>query len=284
MWNKDEVKGKKKQITGAINAKVGEFIHDPNLEAEGEAERLEGQAQQKVGKLRRKAGEAVKTAGKVIVGSVVTGLLALTLLGSSVALNGCATADSREATGSPLPQAPMSNMALEVKIKAKFRTDAQLRAAKLGVEANVARNEVTLSGVVESEELRTKAVEWAKSAYPGLIVNAKLEVKPSEIARTEYTSERAQRERSRAKELGETVGDSLDDAWIYTKIVAQLIGNAATPERKIKVDVNNNAVTLRGLVETAAQKTEAERVAQNTEGVKSVSNQLKVGSAPVKKS
>jgi uncharacterized protein YjbJ (UPF0337 family) len=67
MWNKDEVKGKQKQIEGAVNAKVGKFIHDPQLEAEGEAERLEGQAQQKIGKLRRKAGKAVKKAGKAIV-------------------------------------------------------------------------------------------------------------------------------------------------------------------------------------------------------------------------
>jgi hyperosmotically inducible periplasmic protein len=284
MWNKDEIQGKHNEIEGAVNAKVGKFIHDPNLEAEGKAERLAGQAQQKVGKLRRKAAEAAKQADKVSTWFGVTGLLTLTLLGSSLALNGCATTGSREATSSPTPQAQISNVALEEKIKAKFRTDVQLKAAKLGVEANVARNEITLSGVVESEELRTKAVEWAKSAHPGLIVNAKLDVKPGEIARAEYTSERAQLERSRAKEVGETVGDSLDDAWIHTKIVAQLIGNSATPERKINVDVDNHVVTLRGLVETAAQKTEAGRVAQNTEGVKSVSNQLKVGGAPVKKS
>ncbi|MBI1762368.1 MAG: CsbD family protein [Acidobacteria bacterium] len=66
MWNKDEVIGKKKQITGAINANVGEFIHDPQLEAEGETEQVEGQVQQQAGKVRRKAGEALEQAGKVL--------------------------------------------------------------------------------------------------------------------------------------------------------------------------------------------------------------------------
>ena len=113
-------------------------------------------------------------------------------------------------------------------------------------------------------------------------------MKPGEISRTAYTIEHAREERSIAKARGETIGDSLDDAWIHTKIVAQLIGNSATPERKINVDVKNNVVTLRGTVETAEQKTEAEQIAKNTESVKSVNNQLKIGSAtaraPEKKS
>jgi osmotically-inducible protein OsmY len=216
--------------------------------------------------------------------SVVTGFLGLTLLGVSLSLNGCAAADSREATSGPTSTAQMTNSELEEKIKARFKTDAQLNAANLSVDANVDRNEITLSGTVGSESLRTKAIELAKSAHAGLIVTTKIDVKPGEISRTAYTIERAREERDIAKGRGETIGDSLDDAWIHTKIVAQLIGNSATPERKINVDVTNNVVTLRGTVETAEQKTEAEQIAKNTESVKSVNNQLKVGRAPEKKS
>ena len=215
--------------------------------------------------------------------SVVAGFLALTLLGVSLSLNGCAAADTREATTGPTTKAQMTNSELEEKIKARFKTDAQLDAANLSVDANVDRNEITLSGTVGSESLRTKAIELAKSAHAGLIVTTKIDVKPGEISRTAYTIERAREERGIAKGRGETIGDSLDDAWIHTKIVAQLIGNSATPERKINVDVTNNVVTLRGTVETAEQKTEAEQIAKNTESVKSVNNQLKVGRAPEKK-
>jgi hyperosmotically inducible periplasmic protein len=223
-----------------------------------------------------------------VLWSVVAGFLGLTLLGFSLSLNGCAAADSREATTGPATKAQMTNSELEEKIKARFKTDAQLDAANLSVDANVDRNEITLSGTVGSESLRTKAIELAKSAHAGLIVTTKIDVKPGEISRTAYTIERAREERGIAKGRGETIGDSLDDAWIHTKIVAQLIGNSTTPERKINVDVKDNVVTLRGTVETAEQKTEAEQIAKNTESVKSVNNQLKVGSAtsraPEKKS
>jgi uncharacterized protein YjbJ (UPF0337 family) len=68
MGNKDKVKGKAKQIKGAIKAKVGEAINNPSLEAEGEAERREGKVQEKVGNLRRKVGKVVVKAGKALGG------------------------------------------------------------------------------------------------------------------------------------------------------------------------------------------------------------------------
>ena len=68
MRNKDEVKGKAKQIKGAIKDKVGEVTNNPSLEAEGEAERLEGKVQEKIGKARRKVREVVVKAGKALGG------------------------------------------------------------------------------------------------------------------------------------------------------------------------------------------------------------------------
>ena len=98
-------------------------------------------------------------------------------------------------------------------------------------------------------------------------------------SRSEYTEREAQEAREKAKGAGETIGDTLDDAWIHTKIVAQLIANSTTPERKINVDVVKNAVTLRGTVETAEEKAAAEKIAKETEGVTKVVNQLKVAPA-----
>jgi len=98
-------------------------------------------------------------------------------------------------------------------------------------------------------------------------------------ATPKFTEEQAREERARAKESKDTVGQSLDDAWVHTKIVAKLIGDAKTPERKINVDVVNGDVTLRGTVDTAEAKSEAERIAKDTDGVKKVVNQLKVSPA-----
>ena len=55
MWNKDEVKGKGKEIAGKVKNKVGEWTDDPALEQEGEAEQTEGKVQGTVGTTERKA-------------------------------------------------------------------------------------------------------------------------------------------------------------------------------------------------------------------------------------
>jgi uncharacterized protein YjbJ (UPF0337 family) len=70
MWNKDEIKGKGKQISGAIKDKAGKLIKDRKLEAKGEAERAAGKLQEKSGKARRKTGEAVQKVGKAIAGKL----------------------------------------------------------------------------------------------------------------------------------------------------------------------------------------------------------------------
>jgi uncharacterized protein YjbJ (UPF0337 family) len=61
MRNKDEIKGKGKQIKGRIKNKVGEMTGNRRLEAEGEAERIEGLAQEGVGQARRKADKLLKS-------------------------------------------------------------------------------------------------------------------------------------------------------------------------------------------------------------------------------
>ena len=70
MWNKDEIKGKGKQIEGAIKNKAGKLTDNPKLEAKGKAERVAGKVQEKTGKARRKVGKPVEKAGKVISGKL----------------------------------------------------------------------------------------------------------------------------------------------------------------------------------------------------------------------
>jgi hyperosmotically inducible periplasmic protein len=179
-------------------------------------------------------------------------------------------------------KANMSDSDLEKSIKAKIDSDVQLKAADIDVDADADTSQVTLSGTVDSQSLKTRAIDLAKSSYAGLTITDKIEVKSREVSRTEYTEDLARQARDKAKSYGDKIGDTLDDAWIHTKIVAKLITNSNTPERKINVDVVKNTVTLRGTVDTVAQKTEAETVAKNTDGVKNVINQLKVGNTMAK--
>ena len=181
-------------------------------------------------------------------------------------LYGCSTNGTNSAAS--------SNFEMEQSIKAQFSADPQLQG--IGVDARADKNEVTLSGTVPTEDLRTKAVDLAKNGRPNLVVTDKIDVQPNQVARSEYTEEMARAAREKAKEFGDKIGNSLDDAWIHTKIKAKLIDNPDTPSRKINIDVVNQVVTLHGQVETVAAKDEAERTAKQTEGVKRVNNLLKV--------
>jgi osmotically-inducible protein OsmY len=186
-------------------------------------------------------------------------------------LAGCSTEPATKAVG-------RTNADLEQSIKAKLDSDPPVQAANISVTANAAANEATLSGTVSSEGLRLRAVELAKSSQPNLVVTDKIEVKPQEVARNEYTDDMARAAREKAKELGNQIGNSLDDAWLYSKIMARLASDPDTSAVKVNVDVKNKMVTLRGNVDSAKAKTQAERLAKDTDGVTVVRDELTVAS------
>jgi osmotically-inducible protein OsmY len=197
----------------------------------------------------------------------------LTTLGmaAALALVGC-TNTSTTANSTTAPKT--TNADLEQAVKNQLASDS--RTAKVDVSADADKNQVTLSGTVYSEATRTQAVNAAKTARPGVEVVDKIDVKPGEISRSDYTEDMAREARERAKATGDTVGNTIEDAWIHTKISSKLITDKDTPARKINIDVVNGNVTLRGNVDTPEAKQEAGRVAMETDGVKRVTNQLRV--------
>ena len=70
-----------------------------------------------------------------------------------------------------------ANSELEQAVKAKLDSDDQIKRTRLTVQADVTKNQVTLSGAVGSETLRAKAVELAKSAHAGVMVTDNIDVK-----------------------------------------------------------------------------------------------------------
>ena len=71
-----------------------------------------------------------------------------------------------------------ANAKLEKAVKSMFAQDEQVGRADLTVRADVTKNEVTLSGMVESEAVRSRAIELAKTAHAGVVVNDKMTVMP----------------------------------------------------------------------------------------------------------
>jgi uncharacterized protein YjbJ (UPF0337 family) len=58
MLSKGEIKGKARQIIGAIKENLGWLTDDHKAEGEGKVERLEGELQELDAKVHREAGEA----------------------------------------------------------------------------------------------------------------------------------------------------------------------------------------------------------------------------------
>jgi len=170
----------------------------------------------------------------------------------------------------------MTDSDLQNAVQARLNADPDLNAAKLDVDAHAKDNAVTLKGTVPTETMRLRAVDLAKAVNPSLSITDKIDVKPAEISRTEYTEEMARDAREKAKITGDKIGNSINDAWIHAKITSKLITDKDTPARKINIDVVDGIVTLRGEVNTATAKDEADRIVKDTEGVRRVRNLLKV--------
>lgn len=175
----------------------------------------------------------------------------------------------------PVSAAPkMTDSEMENSIEARWASNPAFNDLKISAHAK--ENEATVSGSVATEDLRADAVNLAKGASPGLVVTDKIDVKPHELSRSEYTEEMAREAREHGKSMGDKIGNSIEDAWIHTKITAKLVKDNETPSHKINVDVDDQVVTLRGTVKSTAAKAETERIAKETDGVKRVVNLLKV--------
>lgn len=71
-------------------------------------------------------------------------------------------------------------------------------------------------------------------------------------------------------------GDAVADAATTAAVKTKLLGDTKVAGLNIDVDTKDNVVTLTGKVKTAAERTEAVRLARTTTGVKSVVNKLTV--------
>jgi uncharacterized protein YjbJ (UPF0337 family) len=58
MMNRDELKGKAEKAKGYVKEEAGEILNDPELEAEGKAERAGGKLREGFGKAKEKVSDA----------------------------------------------------------------------------------------------------------------------------------------------------------------------------------------------------------------------------------
>jgi hyperosmotically inducible protein len=76
-----------------------------------------------------------------------------------------------------------------------------------------------------------------------------------------------------AQNVNKSAGPTINDATITARVKAKLLADSITGTT---VDTTGGVVTLTGAVSSADQRAKAEKHAQETEGVKSVKNELVV--------
>ena len=74
-----------------------------------------------------------------------------------------------------------------------------------------------------------------------------------------------------------SAGEQVDDSAVTAKVKTALARDPSTSAYRIDVETFRGDVQLNGFVDDAAMKSSAARVAKSVEGVKSVSNNLKIG-------
>ena len=156
---------------------------------------------------------------------------------------------------------------LTAKIQSKYFIDTDVKGRRIDVDTQ--NGVVTLTGSVGSEAERRQAVALARNTDG--VREVKDQLRLDALVRERETGARTEEGQPRA------TGIERPDAWVTTKIQAQYFLDDEVKGHQINVDTSKGVVTLKGFVDTAQQKQEAEQIARETEGVRRVVNQLTVG-------
>jgi osmotically-inducible protein OsmY len=203
----------------------------------------------------------------------------LALAGILLTTTGCrdeAAAPSPTASApTPSPTgAPTSDEGITTSLQAKYYGDEQVRGRNVSVATE--NGIVTLRGAVESETARQRAVALAREVQGVRDVRDELTVRTTEPSATPAAGPAAAAESGATGTTGGD-GEAITPAWITTKIQAQYFLNPEVKPWNVDVTTaSDGVVTLQGEVEAAADRTEAVRIARETEGVTRVEDRLRV--------
>ena len=175
------------------------------------------------------------------LGLLVPGLLAAASLAMAA---GCASSMVPKATRT-------ADSAITSSIQDTLSSSEKVKARQVDVQTR--EGIVHLTGVVETEEARREAarISWRTKDVTGVV--------------NDLT-------------VGErTVGSWIDDVLISSQVKSKLIVTADIKAGDIDVSSSQSVVTLIGRVSSSTIKSEAEKIARGTKGVKDVNNELTVG-------
>ena len=172
-----------------------------------------------------------------------SGFLVALFATAAMTLSGCATTRS---TGTQIDDA-----AITTAVKAKFAADPEVKAHEIDVDT--VSGTVTLTGNVDSNAVRAEAVKLARRTDGVVAVTDNMSVKSESSLATK-----------------------IDDTTITAKVKSKLAIDDGVKARNIDVDTLEGVVTLTGQVKSWGERSRAQQIAQETDGVKGVKNNLEV--------
>ncbi len=183
-----------------------------------------------------------------------------------------ASAQTAPRVQAPPPQASQTPSAVnaddDIEDRIAFRLETDDLTRKYDIDVSAKNGVVTLSGDVATPAQKARAAELAKIA--GVTrVQDNIAVDPGA---DQTLTDRAKRG------LNKT-GEAITDAWITTKVSWFFVGEDLLDGSDINVDTSNSVVTLKGRVATEAARTRAKVLAERTEGVRQVVDQLVIAPA-----
>jgi osmotically-inducible protein OsmY len=182
-------------------------------------------------------------------------------------------------------------------VKSKLAADDTVKAYQIDVDTN--DRVVTLSGTVETPAAKEHAVMIARQTEGVRDVVDRIAVDPGAAATTgdlrEGANEAGREVRERAREAADTAEDLgrdaqakageaadragavLTDAAVTSTVKAKFLADPAVSGLKIDVDTKEGVVTLNGMVATKAEADRAMSLARESDGVKRVVSNLRMG-------
>ena len=152
-----------------------------------------------------------------------------------------------------------TDMGIATKVKAKLAADDVVKASQ--IEVATRNGVVTLTGNVDNEEAKNRALELARNTEG--VVNV-----VDMIAAREASGS------GDAPEPERTVGETFDDAGITITVKGRLLADPQVQGLRIDVDTRDGVVFLTGSVGSDADRQKAIQLARDTKGVRDVQANL----------
>jgi len=221
--------------------------------------------------------------------------------GAATAQSATQEAKDKSASAAKKTGQVVSDAEITTAVKTKFLADSKVGGLKIDVDTD--HGIVTLTGPVNSVAEKNEAVRLARNTHGVKSVVSKLTVETA--ATTGHTDATATKVKKETKDAAKDTKDATKDAAKATKekskeasaqakdkthdateatsdasitgaVKSKLLADTKVGGLDINVDTKDNVVTLTGKVHSAAEKTEAVRLAKTTHGVKRVVDNLTI--------